>query len=62
MPPSPLLFQREIGAENRAISERTLGKLLHDALARTGLTDPGDGLPLRFTPHDFRGSSSPTPS
>jgi hypothetical protein len=22
--------------------------------SRTGLTDPGDGSPLRFTPHDFR--------
>ena len=24
------------------------------ALARTGLTDPADGTPLHFTPHDFR--------
>ena len=52
--PSPLLFQRSYRAENRAISERTLGKVLHDALAHTGLIDPGDGLPLRYTPHDFR--------
>ena len=28
--------------------------LLDAALARTGLTDPATGGPLRFTPHDFR--------
>ncbi len=52
--PSPLLFQRSYRAENRAISERTIGKVLHDALAHTGLIDPADGQPLRYTPHDFR--------
>ena len=52
--PSPLLFQRSYRAENRAISERTIRKMLHDALAHTGLIDPADGLPLRYTPHDFR--------
>ena len=52
--PSPLLFQRSYRAENRAISDRALGKLLHDALAHTGLIDPGAGLPLCYTPHDFR--------
>ena len=52
--PSPLLFQRSYRAENRAISERTIGKVLHDALAHTGLIDPADGHPLRYTPHDFR--------
>src|SRR6266853_2100838 len=28
--------------------------LLDEALARTGLTDPADGGPLRYTAHDFR--------
>ena len=52
--PSPLLFQRSYRAENRAISERTIRKVLHAALAHTGLIDPADGLPLHYTPHDFR--------
>jgi integrase len=53
LPPAPVLFQRRIGAENRAIPAATVRKLLAAALARTGLTDPS-GEPLHYTPHDFR--------
>ncbi len=53
-PPSPVLFQRRFTTENRAISDVSLRKMLNDALARTGLVDPADGLPLHYTPHDFR--------
>jgi integrase len=52
--PSPLLFQRSYRAENRAISDNTIRKVLSAALAHTGLIDPADGLPLHYTPHDFR--------
>ena len=61
LPPAPVLFQRRIGAENRAIPTATVRKLLTAALARTGLTDPS-GAPLHYTLHDFRRiCSSPTP-
>ena len=53
LPPAPVLFQRRIGAEDRAIPAATIRKLLAAALARTGLTDPA-GEPLHYTPHDFR--------
>ena len=53
LPPAPVLFQRRIGAENRAIPATTIRKILTAALARTGLTDPA-GAPLHYTPHDFR--------
>jgi integrase len=53
LPPAPVLFQRRIGAENRAIPAATIRKILTAALARTGLTDPS-GAPLHYTPHDFR--------
>jgi hypothetical protein len=53
LPPAPVLFQRRIGAENRAIPAATIRKLLAAALARTGLTDPA-GTPLHYTLHDFR--------
>jgi Phage integrase family len=53
LPPAPVLFQRRIGAENRAIPTATVRKLLASALARTGLTGPG-GTPLHYTLHDFR--------
>jgi hypothetical protein len=53
-PPSPVLFQRRFTAENRAITDGNLRRMLNAALACTGLTDPADGLPLRYTPHDFR--------
>jgi integrase len=54
MPPAPLLFQRRTGTENHMIGGSTVADLLDAALARTGLTDPATGGPLRFTPHDFR--------
>jgi Phage integrase family len=53
-PPTPLLFQRVIGGEYRAISHGTVRTMLQAALAHTGLTDPADGKPLNYTPHDFR--------
>jgi hypothetical protein len=53
LPPAPVLFQRRIGAENRAIPAATIRKLLAAALTRTGLTGPS-GDPLHYTPHDFR--------
>ena len=53
LPPAPVLFQRRIGAENRAIPAATVRKILTAALARTGLTGPA-GNALHYTPHDFR--------
>lgn len=52
--PLPLLFQRRVGTEPRAISTHTIRALLTDAIHRSGITDPASGGPLRFTPHDFR--------
>ena len=52
-PPLPILFQRRIGTESRAIGAPAIRGLLDEALAGTGLTDSG-GQPLRFVPHDFR--------
>jgi integrase len=54
MQPSPLLFQRRTRTENHALNANLIADLLDKALARTGLTDPATGSPLRFTPHDFR--------
>ena len=53
LPPAPVLFQRRIGAENRAIPTATVRKLLTAALEHTGLTGPS-GAPLHYTLHDFR--------
>ncbi|MEU5994981.1 site-specific integrase [Spirillospora sp. NPDC047418] len=53
-PPAPVLFQRRFGTENRAISHGTIRKMIRAALADTGLTDPVNGGPLTYTPHDFR--------
>jgi hypothetical protein len=53
LPPAPVLFQRRIGGENRAIPAATIRRLLAAALTRTGLTGPS-GQPLHYTPHDFR--------
>jgi integrase len=53
-PPSPVLFQRRFTTENRAISDVSLRTMLNGALAHSGLVDPADGLPLHYTPHDFR--------
>lgn len=52
-PPLPILFQRQVGTENRAINAPAIRRLLDEALAATGITDT-DGRPLRFVPHDFR--------
>jgi integrase len=52
-PPLPVLFQRQVGTENRQIGAAAIRNLLDAALAATGLTDVG-GRPLRFVPHDFR--------
>jgi integrase len=51
--PLPLLLQRRVGTENRAISAPAIRKLLDAAVATTGLID-ADNQPLRFVPHDFR--------
>jgi integrase len=53
-PPAPLLFQRVVGSENRAINPSAIRTMLTAALDHTGLTDPATGGPLHFTPHDFR--------
>jgi hypothetical protein len=53
-PPAPLLFQRRVRYEHRAISASSIRDMLSAALAHSGLTDPATGGPLRFTPHDFR--------
>jgi Phage integrase family len=52
--PAPLLFQRRINGENRAITRHGVRQILGAALDQTGLTEPTTGAPLRFTPHDFR--------
>jgi hypothetical protein len=51
--PTPWLFQRRFGGEQRRMSDSTVRNILTTALAHTGLTDR-EGRPLRFTPHDFR--------
>lgn len=51
--PTPLLFQRRVGAEHRALGTTLIRKLLTDTITRTGLTDAAGGA-LRYTPHDFR--------
>ena len=52
-PPMPLLFQRGIGNERRAIPPSFVRKLLINALTVAALTD-ASGDPLMFQPHDFR--------
>ena len=54
LPSAPLLFQRRVGSEHRAIGASAVRTMLTEALAHTGLTDPATGGPLHFTPHDFR--------
>jgi hypothetical protein len=51
--PAPLLFQRHIGTENRAITPDRVRTMLTAAILACGLLDH-DGQPLRYTPHDFR--------
>ena len=53
-PPLPLLFQRRVGFEHRAISGQAIRRMLSTAIDHSGLTDPAPGEPMRFTPHDFR--------
>lgn len=53
-PPLPLLFQRRLGSEHRAITAKVIRDMLTAAIEHTGLTDPITGGPLRFLPHDFR--------
>ena len=53
LPPAPVLFQRHVGSERRAIGASAIRAILTEALAHTSLTDPAGG-PLHFTPHDFR--------
>ena len=52
--PAPMLFQRRFGTENRRISYGAVQDMLDAALARSGLTSPARGEPLRYTSHDFR--------
>ena len=52
-PPLPLLFQRCVGTENRAINAPAIHDLIDEELAVTGLTG-ADGQAPRFVPHDFR--------
>jgi len=52
--PAPLLFQRYIGSENRAMTPSSARLFISSALARTGLLDQASGMPLHYTPHDFR--------
>ena len=52
-PPMPLLFQRRMSLEQRAIPGGTIADWLRQALHGTGITDVG-GQQLQFTPHDFR--------
>lgn len=52
-PPMPLLFQRAIGNERRAITPTFISKLCINATLAAGITDV-EGNPLMFQPHDFR--------
>jgi integrase len=54
LPTLPLLFQRRVGGEDRALSVSAIRSMLDDAVTDSGLTEPATGQPLRFTPHDFR--------
>lgn len=59
--PMPLLFQRRQSWRWEAINASTIRKLLNQTLNHAGLHDEA-GQPLRYTPHDFRAYSPPTPS
>ncbi len=61
LPPAPVLFQRRIGGENRAIPTATIRRLLAAALARTGLTGPS-GTRCTTPRTTSAGCSSPTRS
>jgi integrase len=49
----PFLFQRRVGANNRAIPRSFIAQAIDRAVVASGLTD-ARGTRLRFTPHDFR--------
>jgi integrase len=53
-PAAPLLFQRRVVGEHRAMSAGLIRKLLTEALEQSGLANPVTGEPMHFTPHDFR--------
>ncbi|MGW4720837.1 site-specific integrase, partial [Nocardia sp. NPDC004260] len=50
MPPAPLLFQRRVNGEHRAINDHAVRQMLRHALADTGLVDSLTGQPLHYTP------------
>lgn len=52
-PPMPLLFQRAIGNERRAITPTFISKLMINATLASGITD-AEGNLMTFQPHDFR--------
>jgi integrase len=52
-PPLPHLFQRRHGTESRVFSAQFANVLISKAIERAGLAG-ADGVPLRFTVHDFR--------
>ena len=52
-PMLPHLFQRRWGTCQEVLSPHTVRKLLNDTLTFTDLRDRA-GMPLRYTPHDFR--------
>jgi hypothetical protein len=52
-PPMPFLFQRPHGAEYRALSGGYIRDCINHVVAQSALNGP-DGVPLRYTPHDFR--------
>ncbi|NMO56076.1 site-specific integrase [Actinoplanes sp. TBRC 11911] len=53
-PALPLLFQRRVGTEQRAITDKVIREMLDTAIDHADLKDPATHEPLRFTPHDFR--------
>jgi integrase len=52
-PLMPFLFQHPIGGLNKPITRKFVSNTLNRVMEATGLADPS-GVPLRFTPHDFR--------
>jgi integrase len=53
LPPSPLLFQRRLGAVDQELGIGFVHKLLDEASTRSGLVGQ-NGRPLHCSPHDFR--------
>ncbi|MFD5428269.1 tyrosine-type recombinase/integrase [Streptomyces sp. NPDC127084] len=52
-PPAPLLFQYNRSGEPCTLNSQTIREILKETVAFLGLTDAA-GLPLTFTPQDFR--------